>query len=77
MITDEAPVYGDPQFVNGGGLEIKDYVPQNIELIKDKGVEIEMIPGDAIGIVGGLKVEKDILGNEIKGMPDLGAIEME
>jgi len=76
MITDEAPVYGDPQFVNAKGLNIREYIPTNAELIKNKGIEIEMIPSDSIGIIGGLKVENDILGNEINGLPDMGAIEM-
>jgi len=76
MITDTAPVYGNPQFVNAGGKDIKDYIPTNVELIKNKGIEIEKIPGDSIGLWGGLKVKKDILGNKIKALPDMGAIEM-
>jgi len=76
MITDKAPVYGNPKFANVGGKEIKDYTPTNVELIKNKGIEIEKIPGDSIGLWGGLKVKKDILGNKIKALPDMGAIEM-
>jgi hypothetical protein len=32
---------------------------------------------DSIGIIYGLELEKDILGNSIQGLPDLGAIEIE
>lgn len=76
MITDKAPFYGDAKFVNKGGLEIKDYIPKNTELIKNKGIKIELIPTDTIGLLGGLKVNTDILGNKITGLPDMGAIEM-
>ncbi len=76
LIHDEAPVFGDPQFVNKGGLNIEDYVPTNHVLVKDKGIEIPFIPGDDKGLFPGLKVEKDILGNPIKGLPDMGAIEI-
>lgn len=76
LIQDEAPVFGNPQFVNAGGKEIKDYTPTNIELIKNKGIEIPFIPNDSKGLFIGLKVEKDILGNNIEGNPDMGAIEI-
>ncbi|MCX6307973.1 MAG: hypothetical protein NTY32_03760 [Bacteroidia bacterium] len=45
-------------------------------MIKNKGIEIPKIQGDTIGLVLGLKVEKDILGNKIVGKPDMGAIEI-
>ena len=76
MFTDEAPFYGDPQFKNKGGLNISDYIPQNVELIKDRGMEINYIPGDSIGLLGGFKVDKDILGNIVSGKPDMGAFEI-
>lgn len=76
LVQDEAPVYGNPQFVNTGGTEITDYIPTNIELIKDKGIEIPFIPQDKKGLYIGLKMKKDILGNSIKGKPDMGAIEI-
>lgn len=75
LIQDEAPVFGNPQFVNAGGKEIKDYTPTNIELIKNKGIEIPFIPKDKKGLFIGIKVEKDILGNKIEGNPDMGAIQ--
>ena len=76
MITDQSPVYGDPEFVNKGGLEIEDYIPQNAGLIKDKAIDIEKIPSDTVGLWGGFKLDVDILGNPITGQPDMGAIEM-
>ncbi|MDH3323364.1 MAG: right-handed parallel beta-helix repeat-containing protein [Flavobacteriaceae bacterium] len=76
LIQDEAPVYGNPEFINAGGKEILDYTPTNIELVKNKGIEIPTIPKDKKGLFIGLKVDKDILGNNIDGLPDMGAIEL-
>ncbi len=73
---DATPFYGDPLFKNKTGLQIADYTPQNKSLIQNKGVKIEKIPTDSIGIRIGLNVEKDILGNTITDQPDLGAIEL-
>ena len=77
MIQDEAPVVGNPKFINTGGKNIEDYLPKNDKLIKDKGIEIKQIPNDKIGLFVGLKVTTDILGNPIKGAPDMGAIEIQ
>lgn len=77
LIQDEAPVFGNAQFLNSGGNEILDYTPTNVELIKNKGIEISLIPGDKKGLLQGIKVEKDILGNIIDGKPDMGAIELQ
>ncbi len=76
LVQDYSPIYGDARFVNAGGFNIADYTPTNLALIKDKGIEIPKIPGDKIGLIVGLKAEKDILGNDIVGKPDLGAIEV-
>lgn len=76
LIQDEAPVFGNPVFTNAGGKEIKDYIPTNIVLVKNKGIEIPFIPKDKKGLFLGLKVEKDIFGNDIIGLPDMGAIEL-
>jgi len=76
LIQDEAPVFGNPQFVNAGGKDIKDYTPTNVELIKNKGIEIPTIPKDKKGLFTGIKMKKDILGNNIIGLPDMGAIEL-
>ncbi|MBK3516160.1 right-handed parallel beta-helix repeat-containing protein [Carboxylicivirga marina] len=76
LIQDEAPVIGDAQFAKVGGSTVEDYIPQNISLIKDKGIPIPNIPGDDKGLYIGLKVTSDILGNKINGLPDMGAIEI-
>jgi len=75
-IRDLKPLFGDPLFKNPGGLKIEDYIPQNVEIIKNKGIKIEKLPGDDVGLKIGLEVEYDILGNRISGTPGLGAIEI-
>lgn len=74
---DANPFFGDADFKNPGGFEAEDYIPRNRALIKDQGVEIPEIEGDAVGIRIGLKMAHDILGNRIIGKPDLGAIEIQ
>ncbi|UAM97971.1 right-handed parallel beta-helix repeat-containing protein [Polaribacter litorisediminis] len=76
-LQDEAPIFGDANFKNLGGFSIADYTPTNQQLIKNKGVKIQNLPKDTIGLKYGLHLEKDILGNKIIGLPDLGAIEMQ
>jgi predicted lactoylglutathione lyase len=76
LIQPSNSLYGNASFINSGGEKISDYVPQNKKLIKDKGITINKIPNDSIGLYGGLKVEFDILGNKITDIPDLGAIEL-
>ncbi|TLX71374.1 right-handed parallel beta-helix repeat-containing protein [Labilibacter sediminis] len=76
LIQDEQPIIGNARFVNAGGSSLQDYLPLNAELIKNKGIEIEMLPGDSIGLINGLKVRRDILDTKIKGLPDMGAIEL-
>lgn len=76
-VRDQSPLYGDPQFKNPGGVNIEDYIPQNIAIIKDKGLPIQLIPGDTKGLQwGGLVMNKDILGRQIDDKPDMGAIEI-
>ena len=76
-IQDTNPFYGNADFKNTGGSEISDYIPANIELIKNKGVIIPKIPNDELGLKLGIKVAVDILGNKIKDNPDIGAIEIQ
>jgi len=57
---DQNPVYG--------GL-------RDVELIKNKSIEIKKLPGDDVGLLTGFKVDRDYLGQPITGIPDLGAIE--
>jgi hypothetical protein len=44
--------------------------------LRTKGIAVPYIKRDSKGLFNGLEVEKDILGNPIKGSPDLGAIEL-
>ncbi|MFA5416957.1 MAG: right-handed parallel beta-helix repeat-containing protein [Bacteroidales bacterium] len=73
-IEDAAPVYGDVSFTNAGGMKIEDYIPQNLSLVKGRGIAIPNLPGDAIGLKIGLKVTTDILGNPVGEVLDMGAI---
>ncbi len=75
-IQDTSPIIGNPEFKNQGGMQVADYLPANKSIIANKGIPILLIPNDSIGLRIGLKMEYDILGNPIKGLPDLGAIEM-
>ncbi len=77
LIQPKKSMFGNVQFTNAGGGDIRDYIPRNKKLVKDKGIAIRQIMGDDIGLIVGLRVEKDILGNPIRGLPDMGAIEME
>jgi hypothetical protein len=74
VIKDTAPKIGDPKFKNGGGQTIADYIPANVKLIKGQGINIELLPGDFIGLLQGLNPDKDILGNPIGKSPHIGAI---
>ena len=76
LIQPTNSIIGDPLFQNLGGKNIVDYYPNNIDLIKDKGVRIKNIINDSIGIRIGLEIERDILGNKIVNLPDMGAIEI-
>lgn len=66
---------GDVGFARAGGVQPEDYIPRNSALVKDKGIAIPLLPGDDLGLKPGLTVSHDFLGNPVKGMPDLGAIE--
>ena len=61
--------------MNKGGINAIDYIPQNLELVKHKGIDITLLPKDSIGLLQSIKLKKDILGNSIIGKPSLGAIE--
>ena len=76
LIQPKNSIIGDPLFQNLGGRNIVDYYPNNIDLIKDKGVRIKNIINDSIGIRIGLEIERGILGNKIVNLPDMGAIEI-
>lgn len=69
-------IYGNPDFANLGGCAIEDYIPRNVELIKNKGIHIDQLPTDTAGVWMGLNMHYDILGKKIDGKPDLGAVEL-
>lgn len=73
---DTGMIVGDVGFRKPGGLNAADYIPGNRDLVKDKGIEIPALEGDATGLRIGLKVAEDFLGNPIVGKPDIGAIEV-
>ncbi len=75
-IHDRAPLIGDPDFVNRGGARATDYVPRNVDLVKDRGIRVPYLPGDKVGLRVGLDVAVDFFGHPIMGAPDLGAIEL-
>lgn len=74
-IEDAAPVIGNPLYRKEGGLKREDYIPQNLTLIQNKGIEIPVLPENNVKLLFNLKMEKDILNNDIKGLPSMGAIE--
>jgi hypothetical protein len=74
-LMDIHPIIGDVGFKTKGSLKLVDYLPRNRMLVMDRGRLISPLPKDSIGLRIGLAVEKDILGNPIQGLPDLGAIE--
>lgn len=76
-INDNNPYIGDPEFINPGGDDPQDYIPVNSMLVKDKGVRIEKLPGDEIGLTIGLEVDLDYFGHPIKNLADIGAIEIQ
>jgi hypothetical protein len=77
-INDETPLFGNPFFLNEGGLKIADYIPTNVFLIQNKGIEIPSFPDvDNMKLVFDLKMEKDVKGNPIKGNPSIGAIQVQ
>ncbi len=75
-MEDGAPVYGDPAFASAGGENLSDYAPRRRELVKGRGMPLSPIPGDHIGLTGGLAVGQDILGQTVPAIPGIGAIEI-
>ncbi|MEX0325027.1 MAG: right-handed parallel beta-helix repeat-containing protein [Puniceicoccaceae bacterium] len=74
--TDSDPKYGNPLFANAGGLLAENYIPQAEELITDRGIQIQKLPDDIIGLRIGLDVAEDFFGNPVIGLPDMGAVEL-
>lgn len=76
-IKDAFPIIGNPLFDKEGGDKISDYTPKNKALLQKKGIEIPVLPKSNIELLFDLKMEKDLLGNNIIGTPSIGAIEIE
>lgn len=77
VIKDSNPKMGNPFFKNPGGLRIQDYIPGNIDFIKGKGIKIEPLSGDFLGLLQGMNPDKDILGKPIGNKPHIGAIALD
>ena len=75
-MKDSKPVIGNPLYRKEGGLKMEDYIPQNLALIQNKGIEIPAFSESNFKLLFGLKMEKDIMDNEIKGLPSIGAIQI-
>lgn len=76
IIKDHSPLIGDPDFIHGGGLDMRDYMPQAKTLIRNRGLRVKALDGKSTELYLGMNVNADILGTPIKGLPDLGAIEI-
>ncbi len=74
---DTRMIVGDVGFTKPDGVEAADYIPKNVKLVKDQGIEIPLIEGDSSGLMTGLKITHDFFGNPIVGKPDIGAIEIQ
>lgn len=74
-IKDSASIIGNPLYRNEGGLKKDDYIPQNVTLVQNKGIEIPALPESSIKLLFDLKMEKDIMNNSINGIPSIGAIQ--
>jgi hypothetical protein len=73
-IKDRSPIFGSPEFLKPGGLKLEDYIPENSQLIQNRGIRISLLGGDEAGLLEGLNPKQDILGNPVLGLPGLGAI---
>jgi hypothetical protein len=56
-------------------MKVENYIPGSMELIQNKGLILQALPNDSIGLRRGLVMKMDILGRPINDIPDIGAIE--
>ncbi|HAH36093.1 MAG TPA: right-handed parallel beta-helix repeat-containing protein [Algoriphagus sp.] len=75
LIQSEDGIVGDAQFRVPGGLNVEDYIPQNVAVVQS-GVKVPFLSGDEFGLIDGLHLSKDILGNPILDNPGIGAIQV-
>lgn len=74
-VQDSNPIIGEAGFLNAGGVDAVDYIPTADAVVKGKGIPIEKLPGDQVGLKIGLQVKADFFGNPVGDTPSLGAIE--
>ncbi|WP_317168744.1 right-handed parallel beta-helix repeat-containing protein [Cyclobacterium plantarum] len=72
LIQPENSRYGNMEFTNPGGMSLEDYIPQKVDLLR--GIPIPFLPSDQFGLINGLNLEYDILGNLLGANPGIGAI---
>lgn len=73
-IRDAQPKFGNPLFKQAGGLQLADYIPAAVELVREKGIPVQLLPGDYQGLLQGMNPAFDILGKPIGTKPPMGAI---
>lgn len=73
LIQGQDSSFGDPGFINPGGLNPQDYIPVNLALTQN-GIEIPQLSGDRFGLIEGFETKEDFLGHPIEGKPGMGAI---
>ncbi|MFC3417362.1 right-handed parallel beta-helix repeat-containing protein [Algoriphagus hitonicola] len=72
LIQPEDSHFGNVDFTNPGGMSVEDYIPQKSEMLK--GIAIPFLPADQFGLMKGMELKQDILGNPIGKNPGIGAI---
>ncbi|MDO8965427.1 right-handed parallel beta-helix repeat-containing protein [Algoriphagus sp.] len=73
LIQDSNPIIGKVSFSKPGGLNAEDYIPQRGQYV-EPGITIPFLEGDDFGLIQGVDLERDFLGNPIDGKPGIGAI---
>lgn len=76
IIQDQNPWFGNPDFTKPGGDSPTDYQPKNGNLVRAKGINVVLLLQDNFGLMHGLHMDKDFLGNPVPDIPGLGAIEV-
>lgn len=73
-IKDSKPLLADPVFAKPGGMLLTDYIPSAMRSVHQKGVVVQALEGDFMGLPQGMNPAFDILGTPIQGNPPMGAI---